>query len=441
MKLLNSRSKRIFIEVFQILTPIDKLKASLRIPLYKNAFFIMMSSVFSALLGFVFWMVVARSYSATEVGLASALISAIGLLSLFSMLGFNIGLIRFLPHEPDKAGMVNSCLTITGVGSIVLAMIFIAGLPLWSPALLFLQENIGFMLAFVLFTAATSLGAIQNQAFIALRSAKFSFIQRIITSVLRFPIVLVLVSLGAFGIFSSWGIAVWVALIVGSFLLIRVYPGYRPIPTVKRRVVNEMAHFSLGNYVAETTSMLPNYLLPLIIVNILGAELNAYFYIAYAITAPLYMIPHSIVTSLFAEGSNEPDKLRGNAIRAVKLIFLLLIPSIAVVFLFGDKVLLLFGKEYSENAINVLRLLSLSVIPFAINDLYVSVKRVELKVRSVIYTYSSVAILIFVISYVLMSRQGLTGIAIGFLAGQGIVALVLSLLMLKQIKGLFATNK
>lgn len=386
-------------------------------------------------------MVVARSYSATEVGLASALLSAMGLLSLFSMLGLNIGLIRFLPHERDKTGMVNSCLTITGAGSVVLAMIFIVGIPLWSPALLFLRENMGFILAFILFTVATSLGAIQSQAFIALRSAQFSFIQRIITSVLRFPIVLVLISLGALGIFSSWGIAGWIGIIVGSFLLIRVCPRYRPIPTIKRRVVNEMTHFSLGNYVAETASMLPDYLLPLIILNILGAEPNAYFYIAYAITAPLHMIPRSIVTSLFAEGSNEPDKLRGNTIRAVKLIFILLIPAIAVVFLFGDKILLLFGKEYSENAVNVLRLLSLSVIPFALNDLYVSVKRVELKVKPVIYAYSSIAILILVISYMLMSRLSLTGVAIGFLAGQSIVALILSLMVIKQIKGRFATNK
>ena len=380
-------------------------------------------------------MVVARSYSASEVGLASALISAIGLLSLFSMLGLNIGLIRFLPRERDKTGMVNSCLTITGAGSIVLAMIFIVGIPLWSPALLFLRENMGFILAFILFTVATSLGAIQSQAFIALRSAQFSFIQRITASVLRFPIVLVLISLGAFGIFSSWGIAVWIALIVGSFLLIRVCPRYRPIPTIKRQVVNKMTHFSLGNYVAETARMSPNYLLPLLVVNILGAELNAYFYIALSIFSLLTMISYSITTSLFAEGSNEPDKLRGNTVRAIKLTFLLIIPAIIVVFLLGDKILLLFGREYSENAFNMLRLLSLSAIPLALNNLYVAVKRVELKVKPVIYTYSSVAILILVISYMLMSRLSLVGVAIGFLLGQGIVALVISLMLIKRIKG------
>lgn len=411
----------------------EKFKAHLHISLYKNAYYLMASSTVAAIFGFVFWILVARFYSVTEVGLASALVSATGLLGLLSMLGLNIGIIRFLPNDDDKTGMMNSCFTLVGIFSIALSAIFIVGIPLWAPALLFLQENKAIMFAFILFTLAISLGALQNQVFIALRAAQFSFIQRIIALGLRFPVVLALVSLGAFGIFSSWGIAGWVALAVGSFLLVKVHPGYRPIPTVKRQVVSEMTHFSLGNYVAETTSMLPDYLLPLIIVNILGAELNAYFYIAYAVASPLFMIPRSITTSLFAEGSNEPDKLRGNTIRAAKLIFPLLIPAIIVIFLFGDKILLLFGTGYSENAFNVLRLLSLSVIAFALNDLYVVVKRVELRVKPVIYIYSSVAILILAISYMLMSRLSLTGVAIGFLLGQGIVALVLSLMMLKQI--------
>lgn len=55
-------------------------------------------------------------------------------------------------------------------------------------------------------------------------------------------------------------------------------------------------------------------------------------------------------------------------IKAIKFTFLLIIPMILGIFIFGDKILLLFGKAYSENGFYVLCILVLSVIPFTINN-------------------------------------------------------------------------
>jgi len=55
--------------------------------------------------GFFFWIFAARLYAPEDVGLGSALISALisamGLLCMLSMLGFNIGLIRYIPGAPN----------------------------------------------------------------------------------------------------------------------------------------------------------------------------------------------------------------------------------------------------------------------------------------------------------------------------------------------------
>ena len=48
----------------------------------------------------------------------------------------------------------------------------------------------------------------------------------------------------------------------------------------------------------------PNLILPIMVLNVLGAEQAAYYYIAYAIAALLFMIPGAISTSLFVEGSH-----------------------------------------------------------------------------------------------------------------------------------------
>lgn len=395
----------------------------------------MLTSIFGALLAFVFWMMAARWYSTSEVGLASALIAGIGFLSSLSLFGLNIGLVRFLPNEEDKRGMINSCFTVAGVSSIALAVIFILGTPLWSPALLFLRQGVRFFLLFIAFTVVSSLFMMQGETFIALRSTKFTFAQQILMLSLRIALLIGLMSFGVLGIFSSWGIAVFIALITSSlFFLRKAQPGYLPQPIIKKRVVNDIARFSLGNYIAEVIEGAPMYILPLMVVNTLGTESSAYFRIAYGVSTALFAIPIAVITSLFAEGSSAPEKLYTNVLKAIKFIFILLVPSIILFLFLGDKILYLFGSEYSENALKMLWVLCISSIPLAINKLYVVVKRVELKLKPIIYVYSFATILVFGGCYVLMGKYGLIGIGIGWLFGQGVVALVVGVLIVKWLQ-------
>src|SRR5450756_2435251 len=51
----------------------------IRDPVYRSSSFLSLGSVFSIGAGFLFWLVAARSYSVQEVGVATALISALNL--------------------------------------------------------------------------------------------------------------------------------------------------------------------------------------------------------------------------------------------------------------------------------------------------------------------------------------------------------------------------
>ena len=75
-----------------------ELKKHLSDPLFKNAYFLMFSSLTSAGSSFFFWVIAARFYSTADIGLASAIISAMGLISILSLLDFGISLVRFLPE-------------------------------------------------------------------------------------------------------------------------------------------------------------------------------------------------------------------------------------------------------------------------------------------------------------------------------------------------------
>ncbi len=120
-------------------------------------------------------------------------------------------------------------------------------------------------------------------------------------------------------------------------------------------------------------------------------------------------------------------------IKSLKFIFILLIPAIMGIFIFGRYVLLLFGEAYAEKNFKVLLILSLASIPHAINVVYVAVKRVENEIKSVIYVYGAVAVLTLIGSCVVIQEMGLIGIGISWIFGNGVVALIAGVKLIQRL--------
>jgi O-antigen/teichoic acid export membrane protein len=404
-------------------------------PLFKNSYYLMATMLFTAGAGFFFWIFAARLYTVEAVGLGSAILSATWLLSILSVLGFDIGLIRYLPEERDKSRMINSCFTMTALAALMLAVIFILGLQIWTPALMILREQTVFGAVFVLFTIAMTLFGLQTNVFVAFRQAKYSFIQGSV-AMLRIVILPFLVAFGAFGLYLSAGLATIIAILVGNMLIMKVLSTYRLVPAISKKMLSGMVYYSFGNNVANIFYFLPVAALPLLVVDVLGEEHNAYFYVAWAISSVLLMIPFTVSTSLFAEGSFSPDELRRNVIKSLKFIYVLLILGIIGLFIFGRYVLLLFGEAYAENAFGVLLILSLASIPHAINVVYVAIKRVKKETMPAIYVYGTVAALTLIGSYIAIQEMGLIGIGISWIAGNGIMAVAVGIKMIVYVYSL-----
>ena len=434
MKHLNSYAFGFFSDVLSIATSRQKLGQILNVPLYSNALHLMAANVFSALCGYAFWIIAARFYPTDEVGLASAVIAAMGLLSSLANFGLGYGLIRFLPHAGVKANkLINSSFTITIIASLIIAVIFLGGLGFWSPALLFLLRDPALIVAFIIFTIAFTIKWTASEALVAKRRSSFVLAGEIIFNLLRLPLIILMAqAFHSFGIFGSYSISLWVALLFNIFLFLpRVQPGYRPRPTISREI-NGLLRFSSGNYLANLLKGLSGMVIPIMIINILGAESTAYYYIAWLVTNVLIMIIEAMSFSLFAEGSHEEQKLGLNVGRSLKMLFLILVPAVILVWIFADKILLIFGSSYSGSGTALLRLLTISTIPLAINNVYFSIKRVEKKLKVLVAATAFMAVISLVLSYVLLLRMGITGIGVAWLVSQGILALLIVAVFLKR---------
>lgn len=421
---------RILARLWKTGTSKQRLRQLSRTRLYTNAFYLIANTVATSLLGFFFWMVVARFYTQAEVGFSSAVLSAISLLTLLSLAGLDVTLVRFLPHADKPQRLINTCFTWSGLISLLIAGIFIAGLDLWSPAISFIGKNAIFAAAFIAFTLLWTLSSLMDHTFVAVRRAEFTLFKNIIFSLLKIPLpILFVLFFHTFGIVASWGIATGIALVVSLFLFLpKVYSQYRPVPTLNLSPIKNMGQYSSGNYLAALLSTAPVFLLPLMVVNIIGAESNAYFYVAWMIAGTIFAIPTAISSSLFAEGSHFEDRLRENVIRSIKFNFLFLVPAVILLMLVGKWLLLAFGQSYSTNGWQLLQILAISSLPLSINLIYASTLRVTNRIKELIIFRGLIAIIVLLASYLIMPTSGIIGIGYAWLGAQGVVAIYVILI-------------
>jgi len=425
MRLSDLAPFRVVAEAIDIITSREKLKQFIAIPLYSNAFYLMLSTGVTVLLGFFFWMVVARFYTEAEVGLGSAIISAMSLLAFISLVGLNVSLVRFLPQSEKPQELINSCYTLGGLVSLVVAGIFIVGLGFWSPTLAFVKQNAIFASAFMVFTLLWTLSHLVNFTFIARRRASFTLYRGIIFSVLRLPLpVLFVFFFHTFGIVASWGIAIAVSVAVSIFVFLpKVQDSYKPVPTLRLNLLRDIWRYAGGNYLANLFSTCLPFILPLMVVNILGAEQNAYFYIGWMIANLLFAIPRAVSQSLFAEGSHFEDNLKENVTRSLKFTYLLLVPAVIVLILVGKWLLLAFGQSYSLNALHLLWVLSLSSLPLALTHIYTGVLRVTGRTKELMAIWGFMALAVLLASYLIMPVTGIIGIGYAWLGAHTVVAI------------------
>jgi acetyltransferase-like isoleucine patch superfamily enzyme/O-antigen/teichoic acid export membrane protein len=382
--------------------------------LYQNSIFMMASTAIVSASGFVFWLIVANLYNDTQVGLATAIISAITFMMNLSILGLNYSIIRFLPKSKKRNQLLSDTFSIVALAASLASGIFLLLLPYVSPSLLFVREGYA-ALAFLFFTILISIDFYTESIFISLRAGKYIFLKNVIVSVAKLILPLAFVGFGAVGIFVAWALALSSALLVSFTVLIRKFH-FRFAPAFNKTALQEMLGFSSINFVVGLLGIAPGLILPLMITNTINPETAAYFYVSYMIANLLYTVPFATTQSLFAEGSHDEKTFWYSVRKALKLITTLLVPGIVILILLSGFILTFFGKSYSDEGVRFLQLLALAGIPVAINYIGLTILNVMRKLPALFVINLIGTIAILVLSY-LWREYALTGIGFAWIFG------------------------
>jgi len=370
--------------------------------LYKNTFYIVLSSIISLASGFFFWIFAARLYTIEDMGRATALISSLGIIILLSRLGFDISIIRYFPLY-EKVKLIGTSLTITTLATLVVSVIYAITVALFLSQLSFIQRS-DYMIIFILVSIANSIVNITSNALVASRDSLHYFYINIIM-ILRIPFLYLLTSVGCFGIYISFGLANGIAAVY-ALLFLSLNSNSIKI-RLDKDFISDSLSYSSANYVSSILGTAPNFILPIIVLGLLGEAEAAKYFIAFSISNLFQIVPGAFSQSLMVEGSHG-ESLTKNTIRAIIMMFVVLIPMVIITCIFGDRILGLLRTEYIE-AFGLLRILAVSSFLVAIYSLFTPIQNVRMRVESIMKLNAARFILLLGLSYIFISKFGIIG--------------------------------
>ncbi len=418
----------------------------LRTPLYRNAYALMLGSAITSGLGVIYWWLAARHYTAYQVGLNAAAISAIMFLSGLAQLNLTDALTQFIPILGRAATRFIGYSYLTSlVVALVVSVLFIGGLNLWLPTSDLVKTSPPFQLGLIVATMVWGIFALQDSALTGLRQTIWVPIENTIFSVLKIALLVSFAtSFPQYGIFASWTIPAAVLTLPVNRLIFRTFIP-KHAATAKSQTVpigpSQIIKFAAANYLGYLFDLMSTTLLPILVVSYAGASTNAHFYVAWTIANSLQLVALNMGTSLAVEGAADEKNLTLYGRHTLIQMMRWLGPLSLMTLIGAPYILRIFGTTYAAKGVTLLRLLAVAVIPYSINTLYLSFARVQRRISGIIFVQATLCVLVLMLGYALLPSDGIAGIGIAWLVSQTLVAVVIMLTQLRPIlRPIISTN-
>lgn len=404
--------------------PIGALRAKLGTDhMVRNSLYLIISSGLQAALGFAFWIVAARLFSAADVGRASSLISATVVIAYLALLGLNSTLVRYLPTAPDRDELISAGLLLVAGCGAVIGLIYVLATPLIAPRLDFIDHHALLAAGFVVLAAAASINLLTDSVFVASRRAGFcALTDGAVGGTAKIVSAVALAGAGAYGVFAA-STGAFAASALVSIVLIFVALRWRPTVRNPFATLMPLLRFSAANYVANILNLLPVLVVPLIVLDRLGARDAAYYFVAFQIATLLHSAAYAVGQAFLAEGSQAGADRRQLFKRSRRILVAMYLPAVIVVALAAHWVLLVFGAKYSTFGTGSLILLAVAALPIAACNWSWTVLRLSGHLAAIVASSAIYTVLICVLAWFL-APGGLTLLSAAWPAGAAVAALV-----------------
>ena len=372
-------------------------------------------------LGLLFWALAARWLPDSTVGVGAALVSAVTLLANFATLGLRNGLVRFLPAAGSGARrLIAASYALCAGAAVIMATVFLIGQPVWAQKLGFLHSNPLTIVVFVAAVVGWVIFILQDNVLLATRRATWVPVANGICSVAKIALLPVLAFSAVWAIFAATMLPAVVSVVVITALVLR-RPRTAPEPTEPMSVVR-LVRFAATDHLSALLWLGTADILTLVILQQIGPEASAYYFIATTIGYSLYLITSNIGSALVAEGAQHPDRTAALARQAALNSSRLVIPLALLGSLLAPFVLGLMGPSYAANGTVLLQLILASAVPQIIVSVAMSSARLRHDLRLIVVIYTAQSVGMLGGSWLLIGLWGLPGVGVACLATASLIA-------------------
>lgn len=396
------------------------------------------TTLVTAGLGYLFWILAARQLPTTAVGFAGAAISAMTLLGTASTLGFGTLLIKELPRYAGRERLLMlPGVTVAGAAGTAVGTLFAVLAPAWSEELAPLGADAGTAMLFGVGVGLTSVTLIVDQALVGLSRGVLQLVRNALFAATK---------LGLLGLACAWvagadGLTVYATWIAGNVVSLaaplvvlartRAHAGSsmadsRPSEPLRADgLLRQLGKAALSHHALNLALQAPYLVLPIVATTFLSATVNAYFYIAWVLAGFIYIGPGHLSTALYAAAARTPAALTGKVRFTLGLGLLISAGGIVAVFAGAGLVLRMFGEVYADQAAGSLQILSLWALPLIVKDHYVVLCRLQDRAGSAAIVVAVAGVLEVVMASIGATMGGLYGLSIGWLLAGWLQAVVM----------------
>jgi O-antigen/teichoic acid export membrane protein len=404
--------------------------AHLRVPLYREGYALVLNQALTSMLGIVYWVLAAHHFSPQVVGVNSAAISAMMFLAGVSQLNLMSAVVRFIPVMGRRSTrLVVSSYGLAVAVAAVAALVFLAGIELWAPALEYLSSTPWFTVWFIAATMAWCIFNLQDSVLVGLRAAVFVPLENFVYSLAKIALLVAAAAASwHHGIFASWTAGLTASLVaVNLFIFTRLLPRHVELNSGRSTAPTrrEIARFVSADFLGSFFWLGATALMPLIVIQIAGAAENAYFSVAWMIALPIFAISSATGQSLVVSGSHDEAALPAYARRVLVQTASIVAPVALALAVAAAPVLSVFGTEYAHHSDTTLALLALAGIPHVVTFVYLSAYRVRRRMSRVVAVLGCLCGLAVVLGVGLLHVLGIAGVGLGWLIAESVVAATL----------------
>lgn len=425
----------------------ERLRGHLADPFFRNAYALIVNTGLTGLLGVAFWAIAARTYSDPDVGRASALISAMTVLSGVVAINLTGTLSRFIPESGRRTrALVVWAYALSSAAVLVLAAGFLLTLDRWGPSFDLLRDPSTAAWFLVLVVAAGAF-TVQDGVLIGLRASVWVPVENVLFGIAKIVLLVVLATgFPRDGVYLAWVIPMALLLLPVNVLIFgRLIPrhtsdsGDRFLPPAPAQVGRFFAADYGGALFMFGAATLP----PLLVAPYVEPYTFAYFYVAWITGGMLNLIPMNLASSLTVEGVHAAHTLATNCRAALHRVLGIMTAAAVAVALLAPYLLAVLGTGYVDAA-PMLQAIALAAVPRGVVDIWVGVLRAQSRTRQIarVQIASGGLAIAAVLVWVQVDRLGvtpgvelITGVGLAVLASQTAVALAVLPALRRFLRG------